>query len=391
MSLWRGEGDERRLVREGVATTAEGYAKIEVADLAPGTWYHYAWFARDGDALVARGDAGRFRTALAPGCAETLVVAATACTHRRYAPFTSLVRMADQSPDLFLQLGDMSYNDGARDQEGFRSRWHEALGDPGYRAILPQCGMYHTWDDHEIVDSGDYYGIAAERRRAGIEAWFETLAVPRLGGDRFWDSYTWGDTAEFFVLDSRGERQPETRRSDAAVYLSVAQMAWLKAGLKASTARFKVLLNSVPMTDWPEAVIMESDRWEGYQAQRQELLDFIAAEGVEGVVIVAGDFHCGGVSRLQATGPNSRIFEILVGPGANGGNPMAFLWQAGSEAERERMFPADQFAYLSPDMAMTMLTFDPVEGSIQVVFTQPETEEVVYQAKLFLDGRIVPV
>ena len=117
---------------------------------------------------------------------------------------------------------------------------------------------------------------------------------------------------------------------------------------------------------------------------------WIDEEGIEGIVVLAGDFHCGGVARLQAEGPSSRIFEILVGPGANGGNPMAFLWQAGSEAEWERMFPDGQFAFLSPDMATTMLTFDPAEGSIQVVFTQPETQAVLYDATLFLDGRVVP-
>jgi alkaline phosphatase D len=388
LRVWRMDGDQRVLVHSAQTQTQEGYTKAQVEGLAPGQWYHYAWFTSDEERLSSRSVVGRFRSAFAPGCAAPLRVAATACTHRRFAPYRSLELMAEASPDLFLQLGDMSYNDGARDQAGFRSRWHETLTDPGYVALLAQCGMYVTWDDHEIVDSGTYYNIAEERRRMGTECWFETLPTPRLGGDRFWDRYRWGDTAEFFILDCRSERQPDTRATPDAAYLSRAQMDWFKAALKESTAQWKVVVNSVPMTNWPEAMIMENDRWEGYQAQRQELVDYITEEGIEGVLIVAGDFHCGGVARLEPEGPASRIFEVLAGPGANGGNPMAFLWQQGSEPERERMFAPGQFQFLSHEMSTTLLDFDPAEGRVQVTFTNPEDEAVRYQAYLYLDGRV---
>jgi alkaline phosphatase D len=297
--------------------------------------------------------------------------------------------MAAEQPDLFLQLGDMSYNDGATDQAGYRLRWHEALSDPGYRAILPACGMYLTWDDHEIVDSSSYYSIEQPRRRIATEAWFETLATPRLEADRFWDSYRWGDTAEFFILDCRSERQPETRRTPEAAYLSRAQMDWIKEALSASKSPWKVLANSVPMTNWPDAMIMESDRWEGYQAQRQELLDHIIDEDIEGVLVLGGDFHCGAVSRLEPEGPGRRIFEILVGPGANGGNPMAYLYQEGSPSERAQIFHGDQFAFLHHGMSTTMLRFDPATGGVEVRFVDPATLELRFCATLFADGRLV--
>ncbi|MDE0881763.1 MAG: alkaline phosphatase D family protein [Myxococcota bacterium] len=389
LKVWRGGDEQRFLVLEREIELTEGYAKVDLQGLSAGLWYDYAWFAAADDGVTRRSTAGRFRTAFAAGCAEPIKVVATACTHRRYAPFHSLELMAEEQPDLFLQLGDMSYNDGARSQADYRQRWHEALSDPGYRALLPACGMYATWDDHEIVDSGTYYQTGETRRRIATEAWFETIAVPRLGGDRFWDSYTWGDTAEFFVLDCRSERQPATRRDADAIYLSRAQMDWLKQALKASQSVWKVIANSVPMTNWPPAMIVEGDRWEGYQAQRQELLDFIASEGIEGVLVVGGDFHCGGVSRLEPEGPSSVIFEVLVGPGANGGNPIGYLFQEGSEAERSRIFGQGQFAFLHHGMSTTTLDFDAQAKSVHVRFKDPENEALRFAATIFTDGRIV--
>jgi alkaline phosphatase D len=387
--VWREEAEQRFLVHSGTAQLVEGYAKVALEALAAGQWYEYLWYHEDADGGTQRGVAGRFRTAFEPGCSAPIVVAATSCTNRRLAPYRSLEMMADAQPDMFLQLGDMSYNDGAQDQQEYRDLWHETLSDPGYAAILAKCGMYVTWDDHEIVDSSSYYNTGETRRRIATEAWFETLATPRLEADRFWDSYRWGDTAEFFVLDCRSERQPESRRTPEAAYISRAQMDWLKAGLSSSTATWKVILNSVPMTNWPDVTILESDRWEGYEAQRQELVDYLVAEDLDGVLVVSGDFHCGSVSRLEPVGPARKYFEVLVGPGANGGNPLAYLYQMGSEAERGRIFEGDQFAFLHHGMSTTLLTFDGDAQSVAIQFVDPETEEERFSAVIYADGRIV--
>ena len=385
--VWRTEGAERYLVHSGTAETADGYAKVALDALAAGQWYQFVWM-RSGDDEPVRSQVGRFRTAIERGCGERLVVAATSCTNRRLAPYRSLEMMAAEQPDLFLQLGDMSYNDRAQSTAEYRALWHETLSDPGYAAILAQCGMYVTWDDHEIVDSSSYYAIDDERRRIATDAWFETLPSPRLENDRFWDSYRWGDTAEFFVLDCRSEREPASRRTPEAAYISRAQMEWLKQGLAESQAVWKVILNSVPMTNWPDAAILESDRWEGYEAQRQELVDYFIAQDLEGVVVVSGDFHCGSVCRLEPTGPGRKFFEILVGPGANGGNPLAYLFQMGSEAERARIFEGDQFAFLHHGMSTTMLTFDGEAKSLGIEYVDPESGDPRFRGTLYTDGRL---
>jgi len=178
--------------------------------------------------------------------------------------------------------------------------------------LTSSTSVLATWDDHEVwnnwspEDSSDAT-LAIE----SLAAFRRTLPQRPGPNDGIWRSTKWGDSVEFFVLDCRSERL----NGD---YISSEQMAWLKAGLTASTARFKIILNSVPVTDLSFIPIVgsfkESDRWQGYPAQRQELIEACAAVG--GVLFVSGDFHVGAATKIDASGdPGAGVTEILAGPG----------------------------------------------------------------------------
>lgn len=165
---------------------------------------------------------------------------------------------------------------------------------------------YATWDDHEVADNWDPESIDPARLETAREAFFENLALRRLpppNENRVWRSFRWGRTLEIFVLDCRSERRPSTRNGPDAQCISRTQMDWLKAGLAASTAAFKIIANSVPIANFPGAFDLQAnDRWEGYPAQRAELLDFLTGRAIRGVVFVSGDFHLATVAHLEATG-----------------------------------------------------------------------------------------
>ena len=157
----------------------------------------------------------------------------------------------------------------------------------------------------------------------------------RLRRDDFLVHLSLGDSVEFFVLDCRSERQEETREGAEAIYISRAQMDWLKSALADSPCHFKAILTSVPITAWPELLsVVIDDRWEGYRSQREELLDWIVEEDVSNVFFISGDFHCGAVTRVEPSGPRSGLYEVLVGPGGNANNPLALLWELGSDGTR---------------------------------------------------------
>jgi alkaline phosphatase D len=371
--VWRAgptEG-EIALVREQlVSPGADGYTHVAVEGLAPCTDYFYAFFDGTLSAPTVRSPIGRFQTAHGPGMVDRVRVAGSSCSSFSYAPYEALSLMADNEPDVFIQVGDMSYNDGAETIGEFRGFWRQTLTDPGYASILRATSLLMTWDDHEIDNNWDPETESAFKVANGKRAYFETLAVEQGPNNRLWTSYQWGDSVEFIVLDSRSERLPSTRSGDNAQYLSPEQFAFLEDRLINSTAHFKAVLTSVPITNMPNVWdLSQDDRWEGYRAQRDRLLNYITDNAIDNVWFLGGDFHIGFVARVEPDGPASRIFEIALGPTGNGPNPL-FL----TLTEPQFLYRTSDF---TPEYA-TELTFDPIRDEVRVVFTDSQTGEVQY-------------
>jgi alkaline phosphatase D len=294
----------------------DGFVHVRVQGLVPGAWHRYAF--RSGD---RRSSFGRFRAAPPTDFRGSLLLGATSCTSRTLAPYHTLIALAREPLDMFLQVGDMSYNDGARLLTDFRPLWFQTLADPGYQAVLGATGAYFIWDDHEVLNDFDPEALALNDPTlipTAKQAYLETLPIEQneLGG--LWHSYRWGQTAELFVLDCRSERIPSSALTPQATYISREQMSWLKGALAASKAHFKVIVNSVPIARYPSAPVWgpPTDRWEGYAAQREELLEFIAAQPIEHVLFVSGDFHLGLVQQVDVAGRDAGLWEVVTGPGA---------------------------------------------------------------------------
>lgn len=369
-SLWEGQGAlELRVWKDdgsvpGLAVVAQpvtvgdgGFVGVELAGLEPGTRYRWALLEIEGGVAKARSPLALFKTAPAPSASPRLRFAAVSCTSNRLAK-TSLERAAAEGPyDAFLLLGDTTYNDGARSLGDFRGKWRESLASDGWTAMRLQTAVIATWDDHEIdndfnPETEDPQVLANARR-----TFFEHVPMRRTAPERIWRKVSFGKTADVFALDTRGERKPSTRGSGSPIYVSREQMDWLKRELRASTARFKLLMNSVPITDFPGLFDFASnDRWEGYGAQRTEILQFIDTERIGGVLWVSGDFHMASVGRVSTSGAGASQTEILVGPGAQTGNPLAASARA------------PQFDWSSSSSNTTILDLDPVAGTIRCVW-----------------------
>ncbi len=367
------EGDEPTELEAigalAVPATPSGYIHVRLQGLVPGARHRFLFRTE-----TARSSVGRFRAAPPPAFHGPLLVGATACTNRTIGTFRTLLNLAREPLDLFLQLGDLSYNDGARTPLDFQRYWFQSLGDPGYQAVLGSTGAYFTADDHEISDNYDAEWLAANdptALTAGRQAMFDHLPLERNEQGGIWQSYRWGKTAEFFVLDCRSERRPSTVATDHPIYISDAQMAWLKDALSKSRAQFKVLMNSVPIARFPTPPVWAPpyDRWEGYAAQREELLSFIAEEPIDGVWFVSGDFHLGLIHRVELTGRDSRLWEIATGPGL--------------QVPRDPLSLASpqQILHLSAENAFTTLFFDPESNAVHVRFVN-ELGKVLFDGAL---------
>ncbi len=373
--------DKITLVKEMTLTPTDGgYLKEKIKDLAPGTVYRYAFFEGTKENPTARSMVGRFKTAIPEDCPAPLLVAGTHGTNRWVGlPFDAIEITSRYELDLALHLGDYSYNDDSDTLEGYRSEWHDTLINPKLQVGNASTGQYIVWDDHEIADNHFlHHDFPPEQLAIGKQAFFENTPVERRENDSYWKSFRWGKTAEFFSLDCRHERQPETRKTEDAVFIGKEQMVWLKDRLLNSPSHFKVVLTSVPITKFPPMHAMQGDRWEGYASQRDEILNYIAENEIKNVWWITGDFHLGCITRLEMDGgPREHMWEIMVGPGGNGPSPTWLMWISGL-IDHDNIAPEDQFRFYGGEFMATMLTFDPAKDAVHVVFVDAETEEVVF-------------
>jgi alkaline phosphatase D len=172
--------------------------------------------------------------------------------------------------------------------------------------------MVMLWDDHEVQDNyagGEKDGglppgkhFSAARKAAARRAFFESMpAFP--GGQKLYRALQFGSTVELFIMDQRSYRANQPCNDAVAPpcadydqprdFLGRPQMDWLKNGLKASTAAWKVMANEV--TIMPTRVLGGAnytyDNWIGYPREREELLTFVRDQKIGDVVFVTGDIH----------------------------------------------------------------------------------------------------
>jgi alkaline phosphatase D len=355
--VWRMSGDSY-VEQHGPLAAAPadgGFVHVAIEGLVAGARYRYAFVELDGEQRVARSMIGRFRAPIAETSTEVLTFGAVACTEKG-RPLSVLSRAAERTDlDAFLFCGDNAYCDGATTLADYRSEYLAHFGRADHIAVRATTGMYITWDDHEIKNDLNPETINADQLGAAFKAFFEHAPIVESTPRRIWRTARWGKTAEVFVLDCRSERKPSTITSQNPQYISPEQMTWLKTGLAASPAAFKIIINSVPITNMPSLWdAYPTDRWEAYGKQRAEILQFIDDSNIAGVVWLSGDFHLAFISRVSTSGPGSTQREVLAGPGAQSANALL------------PTLTAPQFSFKTGTNNYTTLKLDPVARSVTV-------------------------
>jgi len=340
--------------RDGLTTAAlpvdadpSGMAVVvRLEGLNPDTAYSVVFFDGDTRSVVAR-----FRTALDTGGVRKVVFGSTSCFGGN-APWPSLFYAADEQLDFFCMLGDTVYADGSEDVADYRAHWDAALATEGLVRVAASTSLVVTWDDHEVDNNWDLASVGVDRYNIARACFDE--ALPRdegPGGTGVWRVLRWGDTLDVFVLDGRAERERATGK-----YLSDEQLAWLLDGVRTSAARFKIILNSVPITDLTVmfSTLGAEDRWDGFPTTRTEVVAALAE--VEGVLIVTGDVHYGQVGYVDpAGGAGENLVEVFTGPAGSFANIAADL------------FTGDpQYIWMSSAWNWCRFECDPVAGTVRV-------------------------
>lgn len=337
---------ERRMVK--VSRGADYTVHARVRDLRPDREYFYRFETRSSHSRV-----GRFRTAPPATSNRPVRIGFYSCQSYEAGYYTALRGLA-QEPDLDLVicLGDYIYEanyypgpDDRRDTTGpngdgevqrlreYREKYRLYQSDPNLKALHAAHPFIAIWDDHEVEDNyaGDEadatqnddsltnYGeprrvSLLQRRRNGYRAFFEAMPRIDLGRRRIYGGTRIG-LADLLFLDTRQYRDRQPCGGELAVpcpdennpgrtLLGAKQKQWLKQRLERAPKRWKLLANQIMLMslDGAPGASLNIDGWDGYGAERAELMQHILDRDIHNVVSLVGDIHTFFAGTVTTTG-----------------------------------------------------------------------------------------
>jgi alkaline phosphatase D len=347
--------------------------KIDATGLQPNKQYWYR-FRKDEDFS----DVGTFRTAPDTSTAANIKLTYTGDSDGTrvngtpaFNNFEVLPQAQAENGDLFVMDGDTIYSDSSFRPTGpattlpeYQAAHNEVRSYPNMRNILASTATIATMDDHEVVNDYDAETVNPARYAAGRRAFLDYWPVretgllhdPSCAGDPLYKKFHWGSNVDIFVLDERscrsheaqascpspltgidlGPTLPQTLReqfpfnlfltptpapgclaeinSSSRTLLGPVQKAQFLTDLRSSTAQYKLVVGQDPIQQfWA----LPYDRWEGYGADRNDVLNSIRNNGVSNVLFLTTDTHAtlqNEVFKDRFTDSATIANEMVTGP-----------------------------------------------------------------------------
>lgn len=360
------------IVQSGIASTTadKDYTiKVDVTGLESNTYYYYR-FGYDGvNSMI-----GRTKTAPTADEVDQLRFATVSCSNWQHGYFNAYDRITERNDiDAVIHLGDYIYEyapgeyGDVRDHEpaaeiielaDYRTRYAQYRLDPALRDIHQQYPFIVTWDDHESADNSykegaenhqpDTEGDWEDRLSSAAQAYNEWLPIrlPEPNEEtKIYRSFNYGNLADIFVLDTRiigrdeqlsfiDQLDPNNVNDPSRELLGSEQLDWLKDGLQNSTAKWKVIAQQVMVGPFTILdIVLNSDQWDGYAAERARLFDFIEQQEIDNIVVLTGDIHTtwamdlplASEAYVPSTGENSLGVEFVTTSVTSAGFPIGFV------------------------------------------------------------------
>jgi alkaline phosphatase D len=288
--------------------------KADIGNLKPGTYYYYRFKYKNSYSMTGR-------TKTLPENTRDFRVAFVSCQNYGAGYFTAYKHIVDANPDLIIFLGDFIYEyehrnavrvdsaGYAKDLETYRAKYKVYLTDQFLIEARSKIPMVAIWDDHEVMN--DYSGIKLmktdpQRLKDAYRSFFEYLPIREQDNFKIYRSFQVGDLVDFYMIDGRQYRDEEACENSFSVnlqctarayspgrtYLGQEQKKWLLNGLKNSKSQWKVLGNNTLMMEF--SLLRNQinfDQWDGYRAEKDELLKSIKDNHVKDFLVFSGDVH----------------------------------------------------------------------------------------------------
>ena len=404
-------------------------SSLRLGGIAPGqtVFYRVTYADLDDPAAVSAPVVGRFRTPPADTRDVSFVWSADTVgqgfgINSDLGGMTIYETMRRLEPDFFVHSGDTIYADNplqaevklpdgtiwrnlvteakskvAETLDEFRGNFRYNLLDDNLRRFNAEVAMLAQWDDHEVVDNW-YWEKLLDKDPRYVEksvkvlakraerAFQEYMPVGRALNDGLegFERFGYGPRLDVFRIDMRSFRNPNgpNRETTPVPFLGAAQIAWLKAALKASRATWKIIAADMPLglvvyDDWraktgSEAVANADDGPPlGRELEIADLLAFIKNEDIRNVAWITGDVHYAAIHYYDpakaAFGNFTPFYEFVAGPLCAGGfGPNALDGTFGPQVVFQKTPPAGRFN-LAPSQGSCNFGHVRIEGRTGVM------------------------
>ena len=378
LEVAKDKGFNRLVTSENVVAEAHRDYTVHalVKGLKPGGEYFYRFQTKHKSSRV-----GRFTTLPPADSKQKLRIGFFSCQDYEAGYYNAQAALAKEKElDLVICLGDYIYEhkyyDGPVDRvdtlgangDGdvqtlaeYRSKYRMYQKDPNLQALHAAYPFVSVWDDHEVEDN--YAGVQpdsaahdpnlendnayprrvpfGDRRKNGYKAFFEAMPRIQMKGDksRIYTSVKLGRMGELFLTDQRQYRDQQPcddallvpcpdNSNPSRTMLGAEQKAWFKKAVAKSTATWKLWASEVMVMslDAPPGQAVNQDQWDGYAAERTEILESFAAAGVKNLAVLTGDIHtffAGNVTTTGRQGGTPIGIELVGGSATSLGIPEA--------------------------------------------------------------------
>lgn len=279
-------------------------------------------------------------------------------------------QMAERKPDFFIHSGDTIYADGpiqaevklpdgkiwkniiteekskvAETIQEFRGNYRYNLLDENLRYFNSQVPILYQWDDHEVLNNWYPEEIHNDNRykeknvallaARAKHAFLEYNPIRSTGEDpeRIYRRIPYGPQLDVFMIDMRTYRAAngpnrQTQAGADTEFLGRQQIQWLKEGLLASKATWKVIASDMPLGLIVYDDYVNKNSFEngangngpalGRELETADLLRFMLHNEIKNVVWLTADVHYCAAHYYDPTKAQFKEFrpfyEFVAGP-----------------------------------------------------------------------------
>jgi phosphodiesterase/alkaline phosphatase D-like protein len=292
-----------------------------------------------------------------------------------FGDWKALDAVRSEVPDFFIYLGDTIYSDlraggkipDAQTLDEYRQIYKDSRDVEALHNLLLATSIYPLWDDHEV--RADWAGQTVDPKffKIGNQSFYEYMPLlqqPQQQSNSDTDAAIdnqqcagppqfrvnhWGKDVDLIFIDTRSCRSASVEdichndlaptlpafirsqnpsffppnlpagcldaiNNQSRTMLGSLQKSMFEEALLNSEAKYKFVITSVPIQ---QIYALPYDNWEGYAAERKEILNFIRDNNIQNVTFLTATLHLNLMNQIfidRFTDPAPIAYEFITGP-----------------------------------------------------------------------------